>query len=119
MIKIGGPNSRSPSDYAQIRAECAGSTGVLPTRPPPRPRNPPAKGAVSGKRAIDVLADYARRVLDLAESSPHDPAARDALLWVIDMPGGATRGRMATNLRVPRRCSSAIMAMTPRPSASA
>ncbi len=50
-------------------------------------QNPRAKEAVAAKRPIDRFADYARRMVDLVESSPHDPAARDALLWVV-APGG-------------------------------
>jgi thiol-disulfide isomerase/thioredoxin len=33
------------------------------------------------------LVTYNRRMVDLAESSPKDPAARDALLWVLNQPG--------------------------------
>jgi hypothetical protein len=72
--------------YAQIQAECEAQLAAA-NQAAAKAGNPPAKGAVSEKSAIDVLADYARRVLDLAESSPLDPATRDALLWLIDMPG--------------------------------
>jgi thiol-disulfide isomerase/thioredoxin len=41
---------------------------------------------ISGKLA-PVVAVYSRRLVDLALSSPADPAARDALLWVIGRPG--------------------------------
>ena len=34
-----------------------------------------------------MVAEYARRMVDLVESSPRDPAGRDALIWVIEMPG--------------------------------
>ena len=44
------------------------------------------------KTQNDVLADYSRRMVDLAESSPRDPATRDALVWVIDMSGGPDTG---------------------------
>jgi thiol-disulfide isomerase/thioredoxin len=40
----------------------------------------------AAKTAPDLVA-YCRRMVDLAESSPNDPAARDALLWVINTPG--------------------------------
>ena len=103
--------------YAPNPAECAAQLG-LPTRPPPRPEPARQRGGPA-RRAIDLVADYCRRMVDLAESSPDDPAARDALLWVIDKPAEATWGRMATNSPARRRCSSAITAMTPMPSASA
>jgi thiol-disulfide isomerase/thioredoxin len=77
--------------YAQIQAECAAQLRAA-NQAAAKARNSPAKGAVSERRAIDVLADYARRVLDLAESSPHDPATRDALLWLIAMPGARDTG---------------------------
>jgi thiol-disulfide isomerase/thioredoxin len=77
--------------YAQIQAECAAQLRAA-NQAAAKARNPPEKGAVSERRAIDVLADYARRVLDLAESSPHDPATRDALLWLIDMSGARDTG---------------------------
>ncbi len=77
--------------YAQIQAECAAQLRAA-NQAAAKARNPPAKRAVSEKRAIDVLADYARRVLDLAESSPHDPATRDALLWLIAMSGARDTG---------------------------
>ena len=57
--------------------------------------NPRAKEAVAVKRPIDLVADYARRMVDLAESGPNDPAARDSLLWVINrtvMPGTGAYG---------------------------
>lgn len=36
--------------------------------------------------------DYCRRIVDLATSSPTDPSARDALLWVINKPGWSDSG---------------------------
>lgn len=44
-----------------------------------------------GEEAPDLVT-YCRRMVDLAESSPEDPAARDALLWVINKPGTADFG---------------------------
>ena len=38
------------------------------------------------------VAAYARRMVDLAASSPADPAARDALIWVIKKPGMSDTG---------------------------
>ncbi len=40
------------------------------------------KREITRKLAPDVVA-CCRRLVDLAESSPEDPAARDALLWVV------------------------------------
>jgi len=37
-------------------------------------------------------AVFSRRMVDLAATEPKDPAARDALLWVIDKPGMAPAG---------------------------
>lgn len=37
-------------------------------------------------------AVFSRRMVDLAATEPNDPAARDALLWVIDKPGMAPAG---------------------------
>ena len=46
-------------------------------------------------RPRDPYVDYSRRMVDLAESSPGDPAARDALLWVVDKPGHGDEGPYA------------------------
>ena len=83
MIRLGGPNGRSPSvtrksGRSTRRKLAADRQAAI------KAENPRAKGAVAAKRPIDRVADYARRMVDLAESSPDDPAARDALLWVIN-----------------------------------
>ncbi len=44
------------------------------------------RNAIYAKTAPDEVA-YCRRMIDLAMSSPTDPAARDALIWVINKPG--------------------------------
>ncbi len=44
-----------------------------------------------GKMRPDEVA-YCRRMIDLASIAPKDPAARDALLWVIDHPGWSDTG---------------------------
>ena len=36
--------------------------------------------------------DYCRRMLELATTAPADPAARDALVWVVDKPGMSDGG---------------------------
>jgi hypothetical protein len=48
--------------------------------------------AVASKTSRDLVVDYSRRMIDLAESSPDDSAARDALLWVINKPGRGDGG---------------------------
>jgi hypothetical protein len=50
----------------------------------------------AAKTSADLVA-YCRRMVGLAESFPDDPAARDALLWVINTPGTAV-----TDVRVHR-----------------
>ena len=47
------------------------------------------KQAIGLKQIAPDLVDYCRRMVDLAESSPESPAARDALLWVINQPARA------------------------------
>jgi peroxiredoxin len=76
---------------AQIRAEFEAQLAAS-RQAAAKAENPRAKGAVAAERPIDRLAPYARRMVDLAESSPHDPATRDALLWVIGMPGARDTG---------------------------
>jgi thiol-disulfide isomerase/thioredoxin len=46
---------------------------------------------IFGKLMPDQAA-FSRRMVDLAASEPQSPAARDALLWVIDKPGMGTGG---------------------------
>lgn len=41
------------------------------------------------------IADFSRRMVDLAAADPKDPGARDALLWVIDQPGMSAAGPYA------------------------
>ena len=60
-----------------------------------------------------------RRVVDLAASSPGDPASRDALLWVINKPNKGDMGAYGDEFAGRGRYSSAITATTPRRSASA
>ena len=44
------------------------------------------------KRPRDSVVYYSRRMVDMAETSPTDPAARDPLLWVINKPGRGDMG---------------------------
>jgi peroxiredoxin len=72
--------------YAQIRAEFEAQLAA-DRQAARKAENPPANGAVAARRPIDLFAEYTRRMVDLVESSPHDQAARDALLWVADPNG--------------------------------
>jgi thiol-disulfide isomerase/thioredoxin len=73
--------------YAQIRADFEAQQAAH--RPAAtKPERTHDKGDAAPKASLDVVA-YCRRMLDLAESSPDHPAARDALLWVINTPGTA------------------------------
>ena len=81
-----------------------------------RPRE---KREVAQKKRPPDLVEYCRRMVDLAESSPSEPAARDALLWVIYSPGNADFKEYGDQFARAPHCSSAIMVMTPRRSASA
>lgn len=53
--------------------------------------NSPDQRKLAAKMAPDEV-DYCHRIVDLAASAPGDPAARDALLWVIDKPGRRDTG---------------------------
>jgi thiol-disulfide isomerase/thioredoxin len=78
--------------YAQILAEFEAQQAAN-RQSATKAEDPRDQRAVAAKRPLDLIADYARRMVDLAESSPDDPAARDALLWVINKPGiGDTGG---------------------------
>ena len=68
--------------YAQIRAEFEAQQAVY-LHAVNKADSPSDKREVTRKLAPDVVA-YSRRMVDLAESSPDDLAARDALLWVIN-----------------------------------
>jgi hypothetical protein len=104
--------------YAQIRAECEAQLSAYyqATR---KAENPSAKGAVPARRPIDLVADYSRRMLDLAESSPHDSTARDALLWVVDRPGLRDTGAYGDQFARAAALLVRHHGDDPRPSASA
>jgi thiol-disulfide isomerase/thioredoxin len=83
--------SRRPEEtiakrYEQIRAEfeaqLAAQRSVASKAESPREKTAAAANTIS-----DLVVDYCRRMVDLAESSPDEPAARDALLWVMDNAG--------------------------------
>jgi thiol-disulfide isomerase/thioredoxin len=67
------------SDFeAQISAHGPGAINAQGQRDKP---------AAAAKTVPDLVVECCRRMVDLAESSPADPAARDALLWVLDNAG--------------------------------
>jgi hypothetical protein len=85
-----GDSARRPDPalfrrYAQIRAEF--EARMTAVRQAFRGERPSEKQQAAGPRPRDLFADYSRRMVDLAESSPDDPATREALLWVINQPG--------------------------------
>ena len=73
--------------YAQIRAEFEAQQAAH--RPAAtKPESTHDKGDGAAKASPDLVA-YCRRMVDLAESSPDHPAARDALIWVFNTPRSA------------------------------
>ncbi len=87
----GGSKRSIAEQYAQIRAEYEAEQAALHQHAP-KAKDLGHKGAVARKRPRDRVVDYSRRMVDLAESSPADPGAREALLWVINHPGRAYWG---------------------------
>lgn len=89
------PKRATAERYANIRAEFEAERAAhnaelaASRRAATKAEKPPAKAPF-----LDRAADYARRMVDLAESSPqpHDQAARDALLWVIEPKGRPETG---------------------------
>ena len=77
------PQERITKRYAQIRAEYeALQASIREAIKAGSPRDKPAF-AMNGPARHTY---YCRRMIELAESSPADPGARDALLWVLDAP---------------------------------
>ena len=96
---VQGRQSEGPiaKQYAKLVAEYEADQAALRERARTRqlaqgPASPRDKAVVSANRPRDLIADYSRRMVDLAESSPGDPVARDALLWVIEKPGRSDHG---------------------------
>ncbi len=111
------PEGPIAKQYQQLLAEFEAEQ-IARRRVRTKAQSTPAKPVVSEQRPRDLIAHYARRMVDLAASTPADPGARDALLWVIDQPGRGDMGHMEMNLPGRRHCSPVMMVMTPRPSAS-
>jgi len=97
LAKMPGPRPDDPKpaktmaqQFAAIRAEYDAAEKTA------------AAAAEKGKSAFESwkiygklmpdLAVFSRRMVDLAAAEPNNPAARDALLWVIDKPGMAPAG---------------------------
>jgi thiol-disulfide isomerase/thioredoxin len=86
------PDPSVAKRYAALRAEYEAEQ--LANREAVRKAAPGAGGerAEPRTRSRDLIVDYSRRMIELAESSLGDPGARDALVWVINQPGRADRG---------------------------
>lgn len=91
------PEGPIAKQYQQLLAEFEAEQ-IVRRRVHTKTQSTPAKPVVSDQRPRDLIAHYARRMVDLALSSPADPGGRDALLWVIDQPGRGDMGRMEMNL---------------------
>ena len=86
--RLEGPIAKQ---YAQILAEYAAQQDAHPQAVAKAESPRDKREAAAARRAPDLVA-YCRRMVDLAESSPDDPAARDALLWVLNKPGRSDMG---------------------------
>ena len=86
-----GPDQSIAKKYQEILAEFEAEQ-IARRRVLTKAQSTPAKPVISEKRPRDLIVHYARRMVDLALSSPADPGARDALLWVIDKPGRGDGG---------------------------
>jgi thiol-disulfide isomerase/thioredoxin len=84
------PDPSIVQQFAQIRAEFDTQQAAYRAART-NAQTPRDKSEVAATKPPDVVA-YSRRMVELAESSPGDPAARDALLWVINMPGRSDEG---------------------------
>jgi len=72
--------------YAQIRAAYEAEQARY-RQAATNAATPGDKRAAADKRPRDLIVDYSRRMVDLAQSSPEEPGAREALLWVLNKPG--------------------------------
>jgi hypothetical protein len=80
------PEETIAKRYEQIRAEFEAQLAAQRSAAS-KAEGPREKTAAAAKTISDLVVDYCRRMVDLAESSPDEPAARDALLWVMDNAG--------------------------------
>jgi RNA polymerase sigma factor (sigma-70 family) len=92
--KLGAPAARPDPSLAerleQILAEYRAEQNAL-ARALEKAKDRREESAIYGKMSPDEVA-FSRRMVDLAATSPTGPAARDALVWVINKPGRADRG---------------------------
>jgi thiol-disulfide isomerase/thioredoxin len=89
------PERPIAQQYAQIRAEFEAQRVISRSsllQAVTKAASPRDKREVAKKRPPDLITEFSRRMVDLAESSLDDPAARDALLWVINQPGFGDAG---------------------------
>jgi thiol-disulfide isomerase/thioredoxin len=80
------PEERIAKRYEQIRAEFEAQLAAQRSAAS-KAESPRENTAAAAKSISDLVVDYCRRMVGLAESSPDEPAARDALLWVLDNAG--------------------------------
>ncbi len=78
------PEPTLAEQFARIQAEYDAQLNAL-TRAQENAKDQRESSEIYTKMAPDQLA-FSRRMVDLAGSSPKDPVARDALIWVIDKP---------------------------------
>jgi thiol-disulfide isomerase/thioredoxin len=86
--RLDGPVAKQ---YAQLLAEFEAEQAGY-RQAAAKAEGSPHKRSIADKRPRDSVVYYSRRMVDLAETSPADPAARDALLWVINKPGRGDMG---------------------------
>ncbi len=77
------PDPTIAERYKKIRAEY--DVAIQALRKANREEGSRDKSRASAKQPIDLAAEYARRVVDLAETKPDDLASRDALVWAVDV----------------------------------
>jgi hypothetical protein len=97
--QIRRPEDLIDKQYARIGAEFEAQQEAY-RQAATKAESPRDTRAVANKKSRDLVVDYSRRMVDLAEASPDDPAARDALLWVIKVSSkkknGSGTGRRRT-----------------------
>jgi hypothetical protein len=80
------PDPPMVARYAQLLAEFEAQQAAY-RRPATKAKSPREEQVAAERRPRDLILDYSRRMVDLAAAAPDDPAARDALRWVINRPG--------------------------------
>jgi thiol-disulfide isomerase/thioredoxin len=91
--------------FAQLRAESEAQRAAY-QRDAPRMEIPRNAREAAERMTPETVAyvrrmeDLDRRMLDLIASSPADPAARDALLWMLGRPGRSDTGTSADRFAV-------------------